>query len=71
MTWRFKLLIHHGASAVFYHNDLAVKTLDIGQGLDQDLRLCPESVLHIASLPFSAPFSARLLRLMLKNGNPR
>src|SRR5699024_3781114 len=33
----FQILIHHGAAAVFHHDDLTVKALDVRQSLDQHL----------------------------------
>ena len=32
-----QVLVHHGASAVFHYDNLPVKPLDIGKGLNEDL----------------------------------
>ncbi len=42
----FQILIHHGAAAVFHHDDLAVKALDVRQSLDQHLRFV-QILLHV------------------------
>ena len=45
-----QFLIHHGASAVFYHHDFPVKTLDIRQCLNEHGRL-----LHWFQIHFHTP----------------
>ena len=47
----FQFLVYHSAAAVFDHDDLAVETLNIWQGLDKHLRLF-KILLHIFIHPY-------------------
>ena len=53
----FQFLVHHRAAAVFYDDDLPVKSLDVRKRLDQYFRLI-QILLHIFihSIPFLSRF---------------
>ena len=79
MTLFFQFFIHHGASAVFYNDDLPVEPLDIRQCLDQDFRFFHDFfhilffqlyILRCYLFPYFSVFLSAVVPTRFKNGNP-